>query len=1043
MNRLSRCVAGLVLLMIAGLPVEGEARCRSGCDCPIEEKTDHGCCPGCYVRETAKTQARRIRQASESDKRAPAPVTSVPSSAAPASAIPFSLPPVKKTEHQGAPSESLTPAAGSGSDTRKPSSASGKSEARPEQVQPPKPSIDLHGQDLTGTDHQGQDLQGAHLQGARLVRADLTRADLRSADLRGTDLSFARLLGADLRGAIVDATTSFYAAKLLGAKVDPEMLTIARVYGAALPGAQKAEPMVLPPASDCIAIAVSPDQSLLASIHKDDTVRLWQMATGQPIRTMGVPKKNLTTIAFSPDGTSLIASNLANGMVWVGNVATGRSVGVLEGVTTIAFMPQSKLLAAGLRSHNVVLWDSATGEVRSVLRGHRNTIQKLAFSLDGRYLASGSLDETVRVWSVSAEASIYKLKNHSHGVRELLFSADGRILCTIEGQGGRVRLWRMTSGTLLEALTDASWTCVTTKNKNLIACATKNRLVYVWDIATGSFRHVFPCQDGVVARIAFSADDRLLATQERDASVRVWDLTTGGLLQILKEPARSAGISSVSKHSVALEETFEEPAGAPDRMAFTPDGRGLIVRESNEALHLWDVRTGRLRPSLPQPDGVSAAVLSADKRILLRTAGKGAELWEVSSATRLRKLLPSAAAVTSVAFSPAGELLASARWGQGITLWDPTTGTSIDDLTKIPETIVRIAFASNERTLVGGAADGAAGLWDVSARKWLRGFDGQGSPLLQPASISEPATFASEPPQGTLSLPTVYNWGIAVSPNQPLVAQATTQGSVRLWNAVTGEQIHSLAGHDGEIQDMTFSADGRLLATCMKGNVIFLWDVATGKRMRKLSAKEWSAACRLAFSADGRLLADADGITIYLWDVGGGKMSRKIELNPSRGDSRETARIVATFSSDFAIAFHPWEPLLAAGSGDHVVRIWDAAAGVQLRSMTGHLGAITSLAFSRNGSLLATGSRDGTVRLWVPITGEPLATLARFDDGWVAFTPDGRYQTGGKSAGQFWYAIGLCHFEPDELAPYLPSVRRVAEGAPLLTSVSSSAPASK
>ena len=81
--------------------------------------------------------------------------------------------------------------------------------------------------------------------------------------------------------------------------------------------------------------------------------------------------------------------------------------------------------------------------------------------------------------------------------------------------------------------------------------------------------------------------------------------------------------------------------------------------------------------------------------------------------------------------------------------------------------------------------------------------------------------------------------------------------------------------------------------------------------------------------------------------------------------------------------------------------------------------------------MLASASSDGTVRLWNLATGACFAILLSLPEGWVAFTPDGRYRSAGAIGGAFWHAIGLCRFEPGELDPYLPTPLRVPDGTPL------------
>jgi hypothetical protein len=99
--------------------------------------------------------------------------------------------------------------------------------------------------------------------------------------------------------------------------------------------------------------------------------------------------------------------------------------------------------------------------------------------------------------------------------------------------------------------------------------------------------------------------------------------------------------------------------------------------------------------------------------------------------------------------------------------------------------------------------------------------------------------------------------------------------------------------------------------------------------------------------------------------------------------------------------------------------------------LKGHSHWVRSIAFSPDGQTLASGSYDSTIRLWSVATGVCLAILLKLPEGWVAFTPGGRYKFGGDVAGGFWHAVNLCRFEPGELDEFVPGLR-IPDDEPIL-----------
>jgi WD40 repeat protein len=221
---------------------------------------------------------------------------------------------------------------------------------------------------------------------------------------------------------------------------------------------------------------------------------------------------------------------------------------------------------------------------------------------------------------------------------------------------------------------------------------------------------------------------------------------------------------------------------------------------------------------------------------------------------------------------------------------------------------------------------------------------------------------------------------VAFSPDGTMLATASNDRTVRLWDPATREPIADpLAGYDDFVYAVAFSPDGTLLAT---GHVqgVRLWDLAAREPRGGPLSDLGGTVTAVAFSPDGSLLATVGASrTVRLWDPATGEPVG----DPLTGHETGVE----------AVAFSPDGALLASSDLDGTVRLWDPATGEPVGDpLTGHDSPVLSVAFSPDGVLLATASADRTVRLWDPATGEPVGDPLTGHDRTlyaVAFSPDG------------------------------------------------------
>ena len=134
-----------------------------------------------------------------------------------------------------------------------------------------------------------------------------------------------------------------------------------------------------------------------------------------------------------------------------------------------------------------------------------------------------------------------------------------------------------------------------------------------------------------------------------------------------------------------------------------------------------------------------------------------------------------------------------------------------------------------------------------------------------------------------------------------------------------------------------------------------------------------------------------------------------------------------------AVAFSPDGTQIATASHDGTARLWQTAAGTEHTTLTGHTSWVTAVAFSPDGTLIATASHDGTARLWQTATGRQVVTLLALGGaGTAVLLPDGSYKLAGDVGEGPWWAVKLCRFEPGELDPHLPQLRRLPAKARIL-----------
>jgi WD40 repeat protein len=214
--------------------------------------------------------------------------------------------------------------------------------------------------------------------------------------------------------------------------------------------------------SDVNSVAFSPDGTTLGSASDDKTIKLWNLVSGEEIRTIEGHSNWIWTVAFSPDSKTL-ASGSADKTIKLWNLETGKLIRTLEGhtngVPSVIFSPDGKTLASGSWDKTIKLWNLKTGKVIRTLEGNAESILSVAFAPDGITLAAGSKDKTIKLWNLETGKLIHTLKGHNDKVNSVAFlsniSANSIIL--VSGSSDKtIKLWNPVTGKEIRTLETGS-----------------------------------------------------------------------------------------------------------------------------------------------------------------------------------------------------------------------------------------------------------------------------------------------------------------------------------------------------------------------------------------------------------------------------------------------------------------------------------------------------------------------------------------------------------------------------------------------------------